>query len=72
MEEFIITVISDIAKKKKDNNKVPVHALDIEIQKEMHKRIKDKMREMWRDNKLIVGTTINHLTFYVNKTICNP
>ncbi|MCT4644815.1 MAG: hypothetical protein N4A74_07505 [Carboxylicivirga sp.] len=60
MEKEIIEALETISQRKKENKTTPTFALDVELRDEIDKRVKEHLRQLWRDNKIRVGRTLNH------------
>lgn len=60
MKKIIMEVLQTITQNKKDAKQFPDFVIETEFRKEITKRTKEALRELWREQKINVGRTINH------------
>ena len=60
MKEIILEIIEEISAQKTTEKKTPVIVLDSELRKAIEKRAIESIRQLYRDNEIDVGRTINN------------
>ncbi|RKD96754.1 hypothetical protein [Marinifilum flexuosum] len=68
MKQIVLDALESLTQEKKDAKQFPTHVLELDLNKEIRKRLKSALHELRREEKIRFGETLNNNFFELIET----